>query len=160
MPARKAEERKLQQRIVAWLHEECAEQPPLRAFVGSANGAYLGGSGKDPGAGARVWASLQSTGCSKGYPDMFFHRRGAKGEIGLAVELKLPGGKLKPEQEWWRDTLVDEGCHYAVVVSFQEFKTTLTDYLHGQPAAPTPVRRTERPLSLRGASAEFALVLE
>jgi len=58
------------------------------------------------------------------------------------VELKVPGAPLKPEQKMWRDTLVDEGCHYAVAYSFEEFMTTLTEYLHGQPPPATAVQRT------------------
>ena len=146
----------MQQTIVKYLREECDEQPPV-PFVGSANGMYLGGGSKQDG--ARKWPSLKSTGCSAGYPDIFIHRRGFNGEIGLAVELKIGANRLSPAQKLWRDVLVAEGNHFAVVYSFEEFKSTLDEYLHGRARAPARPARSERSRSLRGTE-ELPLVLE
>ena len=154
-------EREMQKTIVKWLRSECEEQPPLR-FVGSANGTYLGAAGKPGKAGPIRWASLQATGCSPGYPDLFIHRRGADGEIGLAVELKVGANALTPAQRAWRDALVAEGCHYAVVYSVAEFQAVLQRYLHGTPptvaAQRSGGRSGGRVVSRRG-TAELPLVL-
>ena len=153
-------EREMQKAIVKWLRDECTEQPPLR-FVGSANGAYLGAAGKGK-AGAIRWASLQATGCSPGYPDLFIHRRGAGGEIGLAVELKVGKNRLTPAQRVWRDALLAEGCHYAVVYSVAEFQAVLWSYLHGTPptvAAQRSGRRSGGRIVSRRGTAELPLVV-
>ena len=92
---------------------------------------------------------MQSTGCSPGYPDLFIHRRGHDGEIGLAVELKVEDKRLTRAQKKWRDALVAEGCQFAVIHSVAEFKQTLDTYLHG---LPTRVARP-RPSSHRGTAA-------
>ena len=125
-------ERKLQQAAFKWSKHECTESPPLRAVIGSANGAYLGGGIR----GAISWAILKSTGASAGYPDFFIHRRGHNGEIGLAIEFKVGDNDLTPDQKWWREELLAEGNEYKVVRSLAGFKKELHEYLHGPPPPP------------------------
>ena len=84
-----------------------------------------------PRDGARRWASLKSTGCSDGYPDLFFHRRGHGGQIGLAIELKTGAVPLTRTQKAWREALLAEGCDHAVVRSRKEFKRVLALYMNG-----------------------------
>ena len=146
----------MQQAIVRYLRGEGTEVPWI-PFVGSANGAYLGGGSDkcDKSAGARRWATLRSTGCSAGYPDLFMHRRGHNGEIGLAVELKIVDGVLSRAQKQWRDALIAEGCHFAVVHSLDEFKRTLDEYLHGRTARAPRARVASR----RGTS-QLPLVID
>ena len=129
-------ERKLQQAAFKWSKHECTESPPLRAVIGSANGAYLGGGIR----GAISWAILKSTGASAGYPDFFIHRRGHNGEIGLAIEFKVGDNDLTPDQKWWREELLAEGNEYKVVRSLAGFKKELHEYLHGPP--PPPQRKS------------------
>ena len=112
----------MQQQIVKYLRENRDDVP----FVGSSNGAFFGRRG------AKQWGIAKAAGASKGYPDLFVHRRGANGEIGLAVELKLPGRHLSLEQIRWRSKLIASGNAYMVAHSLQEFLSGLDNYLGTQ----------------------------
>ena len=110
----------IQQEIVKYLRERRDDVP----FVGSPNGAFFGKNG------AKQWAIAKAVGASKGFPDLYMLRRGAKGEIGLAVELKQTGRKLRdPAQVAWRTRLVAAGSAYIVAHSLEEFVMELDKYL-------------------------------
>jgi hypothetical protein len=55
-------------------------------------------------------------GQSKGFPD-FVHLG-----LRMAIELKVPGGKLSREQVSWQEYLRSIGWHSEVVRSFEEFR--------------------------------------
>lgn len=135
---RSTAERKMQQAIVQHARAE------KLLVIGSGNGAYLGGKGTGPRSrrqGAVQWTTLKSTGASAGYPDLFIHKRGFFGEIGLAVECKVVGNHLSEAQEGWRADLLTANCGYAVVHSLAEFKAAVSKYLDGTgtnvPGTPT-----------------------
>ena len=83
--SRHRREHEIQKAIADHLREHWPDMP----FVGSVNGAFLGGGRL----GAIRWNVLRSAGSSSGYPDVFVHWRGAFNEIGLAVEVKVPGAR-------------------------------------------------------------------
>jgi len=51
---------------------------------------------------------------------------------GLALELKSPGGRLRPTQAWWLAKMKNQGRAVAVAWSFDEARTLITDYLRGE----------------------------
>lgn len=46
----------------------------------------------------------------------------------VAVEVKLPGGKLSDDQIVMRDRMVRDGWEYHVVYSLEEFKSVLSEF--------------------------------
>ena len=124
--SRHRREHEIQKAIARFLREHWPDMP----FVGSVNGAFLGGGRL----GAIRWNALRTTGSSSGYPDVFVHWRGAFNEIGLAVEVKVPGARLQPRQQEWRTRLVRAGAVFVVVHSLDEFVQALNSYLGDTPA--------------------------
>ena len=124
--SRHRREHEIQKAIAHFLREHWPDMP----FVGSVNGAFLGGGRL----GAIRWNALRTTGSSSGYPDVFVHWRGAFNEIGLAVEVKVPGARLQPRQQEWRTRLVRAGAVFVVVHSLDEFVQALNSYLGDTPA--------------------------
>ncbi|EOD12633.1 hypothetical protein EMIHUDRAFT_213374 [Emiliania huxleyi CCMP1516] len=124
--SRHRREHEIQKAIAHFLREHWPDLP----FVGSVNGAFLGGGRL----GAIRWNALRTTGSSSGYPDVFVHWRGAFNEIGLAVEVKVLGARLQPRQQEWRTRLVRAGAVFVVVHSLDEFVQALNSYLGDTPA--------------------------
>lgn len=44
------------------------------------------------------------------------------------IELKVEGGRLSPEQVWWRDCALNAGARYAVCRSLDDVCETLDDW--------------------------------
>lgn len=73
-------------------------------------------------------ARLKRQGVKSGVPDL--HLPVARGKwISLYVEMKRPGGKTTPEQDWWIDHLSKAGNKCAVCVGWEEAVECITDYL-------------------------------
>ena len=86
----KTPEADLQVECVAW-----TEELGLTLY-GTMGGVFFGG---EYGARAARGRAFKARGTSPGIPDLLIFDRGARGEAGLAVELKIGDNPLSPEQE-------------------------------------------------------------
>lgn len=96
--------------------------PELDLLNGSLNGVWLtkAQAGKAKGAGMRA-----------GYPDIFLPvcRRGY---AGLFIEMKVKGGRVRPEQKAWLRRLKGEGYYCTVCYSALEAWDEIVAYLEGE----------------------------
>lgn len=69
--------------------------------------------------GGRAGFLAKLMGQSKGFPDL------VNFALQIAIELKVPGGKLSPEQKGWLNHLSSCGWTVAVVYTFDEFKALI-----------------------------------
>ena len=82
-----------QAKVVQWLHARGW------LFTGTANGVW---------AGSAAWRALARAGVSPGVPDLLvFEAR--KGYVGVALELKVRGGRPSIEQLRWQEALRARG---------------------------------------------------
>ncbi len=71
---------------------------------------------------------LKAQGMRPGLPDLCLPT--PRGDFhGLYIELKRPGGKLRPNQELWLKALAGQGYMTAVCIGADEAITTIKDYL-------------------------------
>lgn len=128
-PRRAQPEGELQKSIVRYT----LEKHPAWPLIASLNGVFLGPDRKK---NAQQMAAMRAKGVASGYPDLFLHLRGGRGEIGLAIELKAGSNTLTPAQCAWRDKLTHHGCAYQVVRSLAEYTTALDHYTSGTSLSP------------------------
>lgn len=95
----------------------------------------------------RLGANLKRAGMKAGVPDMqLCVARG--GYIGLWIEQKVKGGRVRPSQDEWHKRLEDVGHRVIVSWSIEESIQTLIDYLEGRitryhpPLIPAVTKRT------------------
>ena len=85
-----------------------------------------------PSGGARsviTGARLKAEGTKRGLPDLCLPAPNTAGYLGLWIELKAPGGRVSPEQQWWIDRLNVQGYHAVVCTGWIEAVRTIADYL-------------------------------
>lgn len=71
----------------------------------------------------------KAMGLQAGAPDIWLLRR-VPGQIRVClVELKLPGGKLRPEQEGWFEWVAPSGTPRYLVTSIEQFAAVLGEFL-------------------------------
>ena len=71
---------------------------------------------------------LKAQGMRPGLPDLCLPT--PRGDFhGLYIELKRPGGKLRPNQELWLKALASQGYMTAVCIGANEAITTIKGYL-------------------------------
>jgi hypothetical protein len=103
----------------AQLHER--RYPELRLLHAIPNGGH-----RHPA----VAKAMQEEGVKRGVPDLDLPvARG--GYHGLRIEMKAPGGSVKPEQREWIDALRAEGYRAEVCVGWEAAKNLIVDYLTG-----------------------------
>lgn len=117
--------------VVEWADRQAQTRPALRMLFHPPNG------------GSRhkaVGAKLKAMGTRQGVPDLLLPvprlggHDGACERIehnGLALELKSPKGRLRPEQAWWLKRLKGQGWAVAVAWTFAEAQHLLQRYLDG-----------------------------
>ena len=116
----KTPEADLQVECVAW-----TEVLGLTIY-GTMGGVFFGG---EYGARAARGRAFKARGTSPGIPDLLIFDRGARGEAGLAVELKIGDNRLSPEQEAWLARLRACGWTATVARTLADFQTIVTEYL-------------------------------
>jgi hypothetical protein len=117
--------------VVEWADRQAAAEPALEMLFHVPNG------------GSRHIAEatkLKAMGTRQGVPDLLLPvpRLGGHDKAcerieynGLALELKSPSGRLRPEQLWWLKRLKGQGWAVAVAWSFAEAHHLLQRYLDG-----------------------------
>lgn len=84
-----------------------------------------------PNGGARhkaVAGKMKAEGQKKGVPDI--HLPVARGgHHSLYIEMKAPGGRVKPEQREWHTKLQAQGNRVEVCIGWESAKDVLLDYL-------------------------------
>lgn len=107
--------------LFAWSSkpETLAEHPELELLVAIPNG----------GKRTKVVAmKLKAEGVKKGYPDLVLDvPRG--GYHGWKGELKVRGGRVKPEQAQWHDQLRRQGYRVDVRIGWEAMRDALLEYL-------------------------------
>jgi len=109
--------------VVEWADRQAAAEPALEMLFHVPNG------------GSRHIAEatkLKAMGTRQGVPDLLLPVPRAD-KSGLALELKNPKGRLRPEQAWWLKRLKDQGWAVAVIWAFSEARHHLGSYLDGEP---------------------------
>ena len=113
----------LQEAIITWSHTMIPQYPELAWFFAVPNGGYRSG---------REAVSLKRQGVVPGILDlMLCVPRGVY--HGLAIELKIPGGKCKPpskEQSAYIAFLTEQGYRARITNSFDECKSIILEYLN------------------------------
>ena len=113
----------LQEAIIAWSHTIVEQHPCLAWLFSVPNGGYRSG---------REAVSLKRQGVVPGILDlMLCVPRG--GYHGLAIELKIPGGKCKApskEQRQYVEFLTEQGYYCFVSNDFDEIKRKILEYLN------------------------------
>lgn len=71
----------------------------------------------------------KAMGLQAGFPDLMLMRRQAGGVALCLVELKLPGGKLRPEQEGWFEWFKPTGTPCHLVTTVEQFAAVLGEFL-------------------------------
>ena len=95
----------------------------------------------------RQGAKLVRSGLKKGVPDITLPIA-CGGYIGLWIEQKVKGGRVRPSQDEWHKRLEDAGHRVIVSWSVEESIQVLTDYLEGRitryhpPLIPAVTKRT------------------
>ena len=75
-----------------------------------------------------VAAKLKAEGVRPGVPDLWLPvARG--GFHGLVIELKAPGGRTSPDQDWWLHELSAAGWHVMVCHGWQQAARVVATYL-------------------------------
>jgi hypothetical protein len=98
------------------------DETPL-LFTSSKTGANVG---------KRLGAIYKRMGVRKGWPDIQICEKGARGELGLFVELKSKGHSLRPYQRAVRDQLRAKGYVCEEAKTLTRFKSVLDRYLSGE----------------------------
>jgi len=114
--------------VVDWADRQATTRPALYSLFHVPNG------------GSRHTAEaekLRQMGTRQGVPDLLLPVPATAPEVdgtfnGLALELKSPGGRLRPKQAWWLSTLQSAGWAIAIGWTFEEAKTLIQDYLAGE----------------------------
>ena len=116
-------------------HLEDSEQIALMKWAAFSLGKYpeLGLLFHIPNGGLRGKAEaarFKQMGVKSGVPDLFLPIS-KSGAHGLFIEMKVPGGRVSPEQKKWINELKKQG--YAAVVCFgwDEAREVLEKYLRG-----------------------------
>jgi len=118
--------------VVEWADRQAAAEPALELLFHTPNG------GSRHGAEAK---KLKEMGTRQGVPDLLLPvpRLGGHDAAcerieynGLALELKSPKGRLRPEQAWWLQRLQEAGWAVAVAWTFSEAQHILRSYLDGE----------------------------
>lgn len=119
-----------QAKVIAWAQENIARWPALAFLFHTPNGGARN---------AVVAMQLKAMGVRRGVPDLMLplHTVWHFGPLethkhGLAIEMKVVGGKMDHEQVRWCDWLVSQGWRHAVCYSAQEAIDTIAAYLQGQ----------------------------
>lgn len=109
-----------QARLIAWSHKPAvrALMPELKWIHHSPNGEK-----RDP----RTGNKLKALGVKPGFPDLILPAR--RGFVGLAIEMKAPGGRVSTEQAEWMQELDEQGWYCAVCRSANEARRQIMDYL-------------------------------
>lgn len=89
--------------------------------------AIPNGGARHPATGKR----MKAEGVKRGVPDIFLPvARGAY--HGLFIELKVPGGRVTPEQEEWRMRLLEQGYLHHVAYGFEDAQQMIIAYVYGE----------------------------
>ena len=120
-------EENIHRNVIAWADRQAAAEPALEMLFHVPNG------------GSRHIAEatkLRDMGTRAGVPDLLLPAAVARGPEaawkGLALELKSPSGRLRPEQAWWLRRLEGQGWAVAVAWTFGEARTVIQKYLGGE----------------------------
>lgn len=71
---------------------------------------------------------LKAEGVRAGVPDLQLPvARG--GYHALWIEMKVPGGTVRPEQQWWIEQLREQGCRVEVCWGLDHARAVLCEYL-------------------------------
>ena len=90
------------------------------------NGAYYGGGRRS----AIVGAIVKKQGVKSGVPDCVILTPSPTTGKALFIELKVGRNKLSPDQEVWKELLIEWGYGHAVARSLDEVKQVLNEYGH------------------------------
>lgn len=119
---RKQAEHQEQAAVVAWAKLREERYPALRLLFAV------------PNAGRRSYAAaaaMKSEGLRAGVPDMLLPVP-CGGYSGLAIEMKVKGGRVSDEQQWWLEQLDGYGWLAAVCWSAGEAIELLQKYVGGE----------------------------
>ena len=112
-----------QARLLEWCQKPSVQKlmPALRWLHHSPNGgkrdAFTGGQ-------------MKALGVRRGFPDLILPMASYNSwKIGLAIEMKAPGGRTSPEQRAWLDMLALQGWTVDVCYSADEARAALIRYL-------------------------------
>jgi len=124
--------------VIEWADRQSVTKPALELLFHVPNG------GSRHGAEAK---KLKEMGTRQGVPDlllpypMWCEKKDGVDLIkylGIALELKSSGGRLRAEQAWWLRRFQSKGWAIAVERSFDAAKATIEEYLEGQYYAGAP----------------------
>lgn len=121
-PPRSDREHAEQVAVIQWAELSCGRHPDLGLLYAIPNGGHRhrGVAGK-----------LRAEGVRSGVPDLCLPvARG--GAHGLYIEMKAPGGRVRPEQKWWRERLREQGYCSVVCVGAEQAVCALRSYLDGK----------------------------
>ena len=134
MDRRSEREHHEQVAFFTWAAYARGEHPELALLFAVPNGGHRHGA---------VAAKLRAEGVRAGVPDVCLPvaRCEADGRRynALWIEMKAPGGQLRPAQRQWRDLLTQHGGAYRVCRSWVEARAVTLAYLDGALRAPTGV---------------------
>ena len=118
---KKPSEHQEQCTIFTWADLNQYKYPCLEYMFGTLNGVPM-----------KIWqaAKAKRAGNKKGVPDIILPYNNGK-YCGLYVELKIPGGTIKPEQKDYINYLSGQGYFADVRVGSQEAIDLIIDYCEG-----------------------------
>ena len=126
MKERSEHEHREQVALFTWATYARVEHAELDLLFAVPNGGHRHGT---------VAAKLRAEGVRPGVPDVCLPvaRCGKGGQCynALWIEMKAPGGRLRPAQRRWRDLLARHGGAYRVCRSWVEAREVTLDYLGG-----------------------------
>lgn len=132
-------EAQIQAQLIKWwrIAHKGIGVPDARLLYHVPNGAYFGAGEKANGAKLAVirFVQLKRQGFVPGVPDLKLAvMRIHAGQIfgGLYLEMKKPGGVLRPEQKEIHPLLRAQGYRVEVAFSFEQAVDVITTYLAGQ----------------------------
>jgi len=117
----KQNEHQLQRAVFEWAEWMRGQYPELEDMWATPNGGH-----RNKAAAGKMKAEGQK----KGIPDIFLAAmRGGYG--GCFIEVKIPGGRVRPEQAERIERLVAAGYYAVALRSFDDITDTLVTYLKG-----------------------------
>jgi hypothetical protein len=105
--------------LIDWCiaHEEQA--PELKMLFAVPNGGHRS---------KKVAGEMKAEGMKAGVPDLMLLIAIGNWH-GLIIEMKAEGGRVRPNQKWWLESLAREHFRVEVCWSFEEARSVLLDYL-------------------------------